>query len=74
MIVGAYTLDLYCDVCWEDPATPYEQRRAFPHQYVEPNRAKAGKLARADGWRLRFVGGSKPPRAVCPTCSRAGRR
>ena len=70
MIVGCYSLDLYCDLCWEDTATPYAQRSAFPHNFTGKSRAACGKQARVAGWSLRFVSGSKPPRAVCPICKR----
>ena len=51
MIVGAYTLDLYCDCCKR-----YERKNELgphPHQYVAHSNAQAMAQARRDGWTFR---------------------
>lgn len=74
MIVGCYSLDLYCDICWEDKATPYAQRAAFPANYTGPNRTAATKDAKRDGWKVRHAAKGRDGRAVCPICDKAGKK
>lgn len=59
MIVGGYTLDLYCDR--ESPTHLFQE---FPHQYTGENGPACRRLARRHGWRLKRNG-----EAICPKCS-----
>lgn len=60
MIVGCYTLDLYCDR--ESEAHEYNE---FPHQFMHELGSKARVKARRAGWILNTEEGT----AVCPKCS-----
>lgn len=75
MIVGAYSLHLYCD----DPKHPneratavmgqavWERYRSFqPGDYSGNNRTDAVKQAKARGWTFNFEEG----KAFCPCCSK----
>jgi len=77
MIVGGYTLHLYCD----HPRHPTEKqtaaqpfafevweryRKLWPGEYSDNDRARCVKRAKADGWKLRAG------KATCPECA-AGR-
>lgn len=68
MIVGCYTLELYCDLCWNDPAKPYAQRSGFPHRYLGTSRARCARQARTAGWLLQFARANRPEGAICPIC------
>jgi hypothetical protein len=58
MIVGCYSLHLYCDN--EDVEHPYDE---FPHTYTAELGSKCRNAARRDGWRLGRTG-----KAYCPLC------
>lgn len=71
MIVGCYSLDLYCarDKISNGPEAgtathPYDY---FPHQYTGTNERDCRAQARKRGWR--FYGGE----AYCPLCERGKR-
>jgi len=65
MIVGGYTLDLYCDCC------PKEKNDAWstnpPHQYAAINLKMCMKWARKDGWSFR------KKMCRCPKCGQEGK-
>ena len=79
MIVGAYSLDLYCDRCNPAGAVLYgedqvirdpgqvsvEEHRGFA-DYVGTDRAHCYRMARRNGWKLRLREGH----CICPTCTR----
>lgn len=75
MIVGCYTLHLYCDLagCTEydppgvDPCVEYR-----PAEFNAETFWKAKKLAREAGWHFFNSRAGKPPKVRCPECS--GRR
>lgn len=61
MIVGCYTMDLYCEVHYSE--NEMEKVYAFAkrnlmyrhnkvHQFTGPTEANCNKQARADGWKL----------------------
>ncbi len=60
VIVGCYTLDLYCDNSSSDNNHTYDE---FPHIYTNEVGSICRKLARMDGW---FIGKEKQ---LCPKCS-----
>ena len=70
MIVGCYTLDLYCDLESEE-----HEYKEFPHEFTHEFGSRARAEARKVGWILRRNG-----MAICPKCSEraaqagAGRR
>ena len=59
MIVGGYTLDLYCDHKNKD-----HEYNEFPHTYYEQLGSLCRKNARRDGWILH-----KDGTATCPKCN-----
>lgn len=59
MIVGCYSLDLYCD----NEAGPHKYDE-FPAVYTAQTGSKCRRLARKDGWKLDINGG----KAACPRC------
>ena len=64
MIVGCYTLDLYCDC-----PTHKEIYSEFPDQYFAEFGKNCMKQARANGWKFtrdKITGGRI---AICPRCS-----
>lgn len=63
MIVGGYTLDLYCDR--ESKAHEYKE---FPHEYTAELGSVTRRNARRDGWVLNMKEGT----AICPKCSGKG--
>jgi hypothetical protein len=63
MIIGCYTLDLYCD------ADAEHAWRAFPVQFSAETGEECRQQARRAGWKLTPKTGT----AVCPDCVRAGR-
>ncbi len=69
MIVGAYTLDLYCDCCrpWDRHEKERNIRGPHPYQYVEHNLKRAMREAREDGWTFR------KGQCRCPQCSAEAR-
>ncbi len=58
MIVGCYTLDLYCDN--ESDAHNF---REFPHQFTAERETDCMRQAAAKGWRF------KDNKAYCPKCA-----
>lgn len=71
MIVGCYTLDLYCDT----PDCPNATcryagggERAPPAQFTAEFGSVCRERARKRGWTLKRDG-----RAFCPDCTKAGR-
>lgn len=62
MVVGCYTMDLYCDYTgpcrWSD----------FPSQYTGRTESECLRGARLDGWRFH----GRPKLARCPKCVRSG--
>jgi hypothetical protein len=59
MIVGCYTLDLYCELETED-----HEYKEFPHEYTDEYGSKCRSDARKSGWILRRDG-----TAICPKCN-----
>lgn len=69
MIVGGYTLHLYCDSGREQPLGTVGHERAgdacllsYPDEYNGETRAECVRLARARGWRI------TKGRQLCPRC------
>lgn len=64
MIVGCYTLNLYCSKQgeWDDGIHEYKE---FPHEYTSEFGTRARRRARRDGWTLNINKGV----ALCPKCS-----
>jgi len=60
VIVGAYTLHLYCD---NTKATSHRHRE-FPHEFVAEFGSRARANARRAGWRINKRDGE----AICPKC------
>jgi hypothetical protein len=79
MIVGGYTLDLYCDNDDRDDhhftggefwvGENWSNKLTISHQFVGETFAQAARKARRDGW---IVNRSKN-KCLCPACSRKGR-
>jgi hypothetical protein len=71
MIVGCYTLDLYCD---GDPECPKSRcikgstQNYPPAQYTAENGADCRRQARRDGWILNMKEGT----TVCRACALKG--
>jgi hypothetical protein len=67
MMVGCYTLDLYCDNSSDDfhedraRGHPYG---AFPKQYTGRTEARCIRAARRDGWLI------SRKRVICPVCTK----
>ena len=64
MIVGCYTLDLYCDNAGEYPDGIHEYKE-FPREFTDEYGSKCRKMARKEGWTLNLKDGT----ALCPKCS-----
>jgi hypothetical protein len=67
MIVGCYSLHLYCDNVPDRPWQPGDLHdwSEFPHEYDgDETGAQARKRARKKGWALRRDG-----TALCPKCN-----
>jgi hypothetical protein len=62
MIVGGYTLDLYCDC-----PTHVDTYKEFPDQYYGERGSKCRSQARRMGWKLSWKTGIGI--AICPKCS-----
>ncbi len=64
MIVGGYTLDLYCDneKPYPDGIHPFKY---FPQEFVGETRQECAKEARQVGWKLNF----NKRTAICPICN-----
>jgi hypothetical protein len=67
MIVGCYTLDLYCDNlnipegAVTDGIHDYKE---FPKTFIHEYGSVCRKIARAKGWKF-----TRDGRALCPKCS-----
>jgi len=61
VIVGCYTMDLYCD-CESDRHDHGE----FPHQFIAHKYSQCKRQAQKEGWVFKRNGTD----AVCPKCSR----
>jgi hypothetical protein len=64
MIVGCYTLDLYCDA--KNDSHGYKE---FPHVYTNHTEGRCKRDARRDGWRFRKRADGTWA-AYCPKCSK----
>lgn len=72
MIVGCYTLDLYCDVPlddWRHRVNTGYTRGYGVAQYTGKTGSGCRVQARYDGWKLDLAAGT----ATCPTCVKANR-
>jgi hypothetical protein len=65
MIVGCYSLDLYCDAERAYPDGIHEFRE-FPHTFTAELGSVCRKRARKSGWKLDL----KNFEAYCPKCNR----
>jgi hypothetical protein len=64
MLVGCYTLDLYCDSGRDHPVRwPNGSFVVFPMQYTGRTLAECVRVARRDGWQI------GKERQLCPFCS-----
>lgn len=64
MIVGCYTLDLYCDNEGKFPDGIHEHKE-FPRKFTDEHGSRCRKMAREEGWKLNLKDGT----ALCPKCS-----
>lgn len=67
MIVGGYTLDLYCDFpdeSWEHRGYSAAPGGGFAQFIHDENGAGARKMARRAGWKFERGG----MRVICPSC------
>ena len=60
MIVGCYTLDLYCD---DETCKP--KFKEFPKNFIAEYGSECRAQARRAGWKLNLRDGT----AICPRCS-----
>lgn len=71
MVIGGYSLDLYCD--FPDEAYKHRGSADFPGAGCANFAAETGplakKLAKRAGWKIER--GER--RAICPSCQKAGR-
>ncbi len=71
MVIGGYSLDLYCD--FPDEAYKHRGSPGYPGDGVGDFAAESGpvarSLARRAGWKIERGG----RRALCPMCQRLGR-
>lgn len=74
MIVGGYSLHLYCDTdgCKNQNARPTQDSTgaAAPGEFNGDTKNECVKAARRRGWSLSFLTG----RATCPDCPKPARR
>jgi len=70
MIVGCYSLDLYCDnfdIAKNQAEDRYGHRyNDFPHQFTGFSRAECVRNARRRGWIVNISGN----KAYCPDCAK----
>jgi hypothetical protein len=68
MIVGCYSMDLYCDK--ENCPVVADKDRYWSVQAQFTGRTERGCLreARQDGWRFKVIDGDR--KAYCPTCAK----
>lgn len=77
MVVGGYTLDLYCDAedSWMDRTMQFNHHYAMgfqgfgTDQFTGETQAECRAQAKKKGWLIERGG----MRAMCPICRRAGR-
>lgn len=74
MIVGCYSLDLYCRFTGIDNPADYRAEseelhgtREFPQNYTDEYGSVCRRNARKDGWKL-----LRDSTAICPKCVKAG--
>jgi len=70
MVVGTYTLDLYCDNFSAHPLGYYTHEKNFPIQYVADglnSYSIVRKQAKKSGWILKRDG-----TCICPICRKNG--
>lgn len=67
MIVGCYTMDLYCDGAADCKKAAANHQGSAPGQFTGETRAEASRDATLAGWRLDHKKGF----ALCPACNRA---
>ena len=69
MIVGCYTLDLYCDRFSVSPGEVTDEHghwyNEFPHQFTAELGSECRAKAKQRGWKLNLKDGT----ALCPKCS-----
>lgn len=68
MIVGCYSLDLYCDTGHSKAESMREYQLAQRHQYTGHSEGECKRQARKDGWLFKRNG-----KVFCPVCVRDGR-
>jgi hypothetical protein len=64
MIVGCYSMDLYCD------GSPCVTTRAYQNQFTGETASECRKEARRIGWRFDLTA----RKAYCPACNRSNDR
>ena len=72
MIVGGYSLHLYCDHENQHGRDDYGEYGQFPHEFDEASKTAATKAARKAGWIVRHATAEGEGRAVCPSCKKRG--
>lgn len=73
MIVGCYSMHLYCDTGNDEPGMPGDNGNPTPHDYRDEGNAEFTGRTEADcirqakalGWRF-----TRNKRAICPRCNR----
>ena len=72
MMVGCYSLDLYCDneaTRWADGSDEHGHAfGSFPWQYTDETGSACRARARAAGWKINIKTGA----ALCPQCAKKG--
>lgn len=63
MVVGGYTLDLYCD-CQSDA----HKHGEFPHQFFGETYSGTSRQAKRQGWKIT----KDRSKAICPKCVSQG--
>lgn len=63
MIVGCYSMDLYCDNDHKTDGTAREYQLAKPGQYTGHTEADCKRDARKEGWKFKRNG-----KVYCPAC------
>lgn len=76
MIVGCYSVDLYCDNWFDHPDgtryTGHPNRK--PHVYTGETEAGCLRQAKHDGWRITRAANKGDRKSYCPACSGKKRR
>ena len=73
MIIGAYSLHLYCNYAHPESFVTISNRNSdkfhvhgeFPHLYTAETYSQCTAMARKDGWIINRA----QDRAICPKCS-----